>query len=86
MAEEQRYTTDQVSTAARELRQAAGADEELLSGAQVISMLAEEIRLLRERGFTDESIAGLLFGFDICVTPEQIAHNAPSTIWGAARG
>ena len=80
MAEELRYTADQVATAARELREAAGADEESFTGAQVISMLDDEIRLLRERGFTDERIAGLLFGFDICVTPEQIAQNAPSSV------
>jgi hypothetical protein len=77
MAVEAMYTADQVATAARELREAAGAEEELFSGEQVISMLGEEILLLRERGFTDERIAGLFSGFDIEVTEEQVARHAP---------
>jgi hypothetical protein len=80
MADEQKYTADQVATAARELREAPGADEELFSGAQVINMLDDEIRLLRERGFTDERIAGLLSGFDVCVTAEQLARHSPATL------
>ena len=74
--DEAKYTTEQVATASRELRAAAGADDKLLSASQVISMLDEEIRLLRERGFTDERIAGLLTGFDIDVTAEQITSHA----------
>jgi hypothetical protein len=77
MAEQTMYTADQVATAARELRDAAGADEEFFTGAEVITMLSEEIRLLRERGFTDERIAGLLTGFDIEVSEEDVARNAP---------
>jgi hypothetical protein len=76
MAVELVYTADQVAVAARELREAAGAEQELFTGAQVIAMLSEEILLLRERGFTDERIAGLFTGFDIEVTPEQIAEHA----------
>ena len=38
MAVEAMYTADQVATAARELREAAGADEELFTGDQVIAM------------------------------------------------
>lgn len=73
MDDDQTYTADQVATASRELRNAAGAGEERFTGEQVIAMLDEEIRILRERGFTDERIAGLFNGFDIEVTPEQIA-------------
>jgi hypothetical protein len=80
MPDEPRFTADQVATAARELREAAGAEEELFSAGQVISMLGEEIRLLRERGFTDQRIADLLSGFDICITPEQIAQYAPISV------
>ena len=68
-----RYTADQVATAARELRQAAGTDEELFTAEQVVAMLSDEVRLLRERGFTDERIAGLFQSFDIDVTPDQLA-------------
>jgi hypothetical protein len=74
------YTAAQVATAARELREAAGADEELFTGDEVIEMLGEEILLLRERGFTDERIAGLFTGFDIEVTAEQIARHEPPTL------
>jgi hypothetical protein len=75
-----RYTADQVATAARELREAAGADEEMFSGEQVIAMLGEEILLLRERGFSDERIAGLFSGFDIEVSADQIARHAPPVL------
>jgi len=80
LADQEKYTADQVATAARELRQAAGTDEEYFSREQVISMLGDEIRLLRERGFTDERIAGLLSGFDINVSPEQLSEYSPTTL------
>jgi hypothetical protein len=76
MMNEKVYTADQVATAARELREAAGTDEELFSGEQVIAMLGEEIRLLRERGFTDDHIAELMSGFDIEVTGEQVTETS----------
>jgi hypothetical protein len=72
------YTLDQVATASRELRAAAGAEDDLLDAAQVISMLEREIQLLRERGFTDERIASLLVGFDINVTGNQISSVLPA--------
>ncbi len=74
MADEKRYTTIQVAIAARELREAAGSEEELFSGDDVIRMLNDEVRMLRERGFTDEHIAELFQGFEIEVTTEQIAQ------------
>ena len=70
------YTADQVATAARELRQAAGTEEELFSAEQVVAMLGDEVRLLRERGFSDERIAGLFQSFDIEVTPDQLAASS----------
>jgi hypothetical protein len=76
MADQPTYTADQVATAARELRQAAGADEERFTAAQVVSMLGEEIRLLRERGFTDAQISDLFNGFDICLSPGDLTRNA----------
>ena len=68
------YTADQVARAARELREAAGASQERFTSAQVVNMLADEVRLLRERGFSDERIADLFTGFDINVTPEEISR------------
>lgn len=79
MADATTYTAEQIAVAARELRQAAGTDEERFTNAQAVSMLSEEIRLLRERGFNDSHIADLLQGFDICVTAQEIQqHSAPS--------
>jgi hypothetical protein len=68
------YTADQVARAARELREAAGASQQRFTTAQVVAMLSDEVRLLRERGFSDERIADLFTGFDIEVTPEDIAY------------
>jgi len=69
-----RYTADQVARAARELREAAGASQQRFTSAQVVSMLADEVRLLRERGFSDERIADLFTGFDIEATPDDISR------------
>ncbi len=69
------FTAEQVAVAARELRQAAGTDAKVFTKAQAISMLGDEVRLLRERGFTDAQIADLLTGFDISVTADDIARN-----------
>lgn len=74
MADEKTYSVEQVATAARELRQAAGADEERFPVSQVMSMLEDEVRLLRERGFTDERIAALFAGFDIEVDPKDLTN------------
>jgi len=79
MAEEQMYTTTQVAVAARELREAAGSEEQSVTAGEAIEMLDDEIRLLRERGFSDEQIAELFTGFDIEVTKEQIAQHARPT-------
>lgn len=76
MAEAGTYSAMQVARAATELRDAAGVAEESFSRTQVIQMLSDEIRFLRERGFTDERIAGLFTGFDIDVTPEDISESA----------
>lgn len=74
MTEELTYTADQVARAARELREAAGASQEHFTVAQVVAMLSDEVRLLRERGFDDQRIADLFTGFDIQATPEDIAR------------
>ena len=68
------YTADQVARAARELREAASASQQRFTAAQVVSMLSDEVRLLRERGFSDERIADLFTGFDIQVTPGEISR------------
>ena len=74
MQDQPTYTADQVARAARELREAAGASQERFTAAQVVAMLSDEVRLLRERGFSDERIADLFTGFDIEVTPEDISR------------
>ena len=68
------YTADQVARAARELREAAGASQERFTSAQIVNMLADEVRLLRERGFSDERIDDLFTGFDINVSPDEISR------------
>jgi hypothetical protein len=77
MADERMYTTTQLALAAKELREAAGSEEQRVSVVEAIEMLDEEIRLLRERGFSNEQIAGLFNGFEIEVSTEQIAGHAP---------
>jgi len=69
------YTAEQVAVAARELRDLAGAGEERFTTHQVLSMLSDEIRLLHERGFTDQRIADLFTGIDIPVTADQVTDS-----------
>ena len=66
------FTAAQVAVAATELPQAAGTEQEYFSVDQVVSMLSDEIRLLRERGLTDARIADLMTGFDIPVTADML--------------
>ena len=73
MPDQPTYTADQVARAARELRDAAGASQERFTAAQVVRMLSDEVRLLRERGFSDERIADLFTGFDIQASAEEIS-------------
>jgi hypothetical protein len=77
------YRVEQVARASMELRQAAGAEEQRFSAEDVVEMLGEEIRLLRERGFSDERIAELLGGFEIGVTAEEIGKWAKDGLEGA---
>jgi hypothetical protein len=84
---DQTFTAAQIAIAARELLDSAGSDATPTSqpaadpgpytAAQAIHLLREEIRLLRERGFTDEQIADLLVGFDIEVSAEEVTRNSP---------
>lgn len=76
MAQTRTYTIDQIAIAARELRDAAGTDEERFTGTQVIDLLGGEIQILRERGFTDDRITGLLTGFDIELKKGQIERRS----------
>jgi hypothetical protein len=70
------YTIDQIAVAACELREAAGADPERYTGVEVVSLLSGEIEILRQRGFTDERIAGLISAFDIEIKPRQIERRS----------
>lgn len=76
MADSRTFTAEQIAVAARELRQAAGADEQQFTVEQAISRLNEEIRLLRERGFNDTQIADLCQGFDIEVTAHELQQHS----------
>ena len=70
------YTIDQIAVAARELREAAGADEERFTGSQVVDLLDGEIRSLRQRGFTNERITGMLASFDIEIKKDTIERRS----------
>jgi hypothetical protein len=74
------YTIDQIALAARELREAAGSDPERYTSAEVASLLSGEIEILRQRGFTDELITGLITGFDIDIQPRQIERRKQSPV------
>ena len=76
MAGNPTYTAEQIAVAARELRQAAGTDEERFTNAQAVSMLSDEIRVWRERGFNDTQIADLLQRFDNCITPQEVQQHS----------
>jgi hypothetical protein len=80
MAAKRTYTRDQIVTAARELREAAGVVEARFTGEQAIEMLGGEIQILRERGFTDERITGLFTGFDIELKPRQLERRGRNPI------
>ena len=69
---EKTYTIDQIAIAARELREAAGADPERYTSGEVASLLGGEIEILRQRGFTDERITGLITAFEIEIKLSQI--------------
>jgi len=79
MANEAKYTADQIATAARKLRQASGLEEQFFSVAEVIGILRNEVHILRERGFSDESIADLLISFDIEVAVDDIRQHSPKS-------
>ena len=78
--ETRRYTAEEITTAARDLQDAAGSPEVLLhvpegqdfNVEQAINLLSAEIRILRERGFSNERIADLFTSFDIEATAADI--------------
>jgi hypothetical protein len=88
------YTAEQIATAARELLEAAGSEQpekvwppegtlvedHAYTLTEALGHMEDEVRLLRERGFTDEHIADLLSGFDIEVTAHEIAHRYPERL------
>jgi hypothetical protein len=81
MADERTYTAYDVAKIAGELRDAAGTEQESFSREQVVSMLGDEVRLLRERGFTDERIAGLFSGFDVEVNATELDEFPSKPAW-----
>ena len=91
-ARERTYTIDQIAIAARELREAAGAEPERFTSAEVASLLAGEIEILRQRGFNDEHITGLISAFEIDIKLRQIERRSRTPfnlirrlLWGRLR-
>jgi hypothetical protein len=89
---EKTYTIDQIAVAARELREAAGADPERFTSTEVASLLAGEIEILRQRGFTDARITDLITAFEIDIKPRQIERRSRTPfnlirrlLWGRLR-
>lgn len=83
------YTIAQIAVAARELREAAGAEEERYTGAEVVALLTSEVQILRQRGFSEERITELFTAYEIEVEPGQLERRskAPGNlitrlIWG----
>jgi hypothetical protein len=78
--ESRRYTAATIIVAARDLQDAAGSpekpievpDDEQYSLGHAIALLSTEIRMLRERGFSNERIADLFTGFEIEATAADI--------------
>jgi hypothetical protein len=78
--EGQRYSAETIIVAARDLQDAAGTPEKPIEVPanvkytleESIQLLSAEIRILRERGFSDERIAGLFTGFEIEATASDI--------------
>ena len=65
----QRHPAEPLTSAAPALRLIPSAE------AQVNATLHDEIRLLRERGLSDECIHGLFSGFNIEARPEAASHH-----------
>jgi hypothetical protein len=80
--ETQRYTASMISIAARDLQDAAGSAEKPIEVpsdveytlGEAITLLSSEIRILRERGFSNERIADLFTGFEIEATAADIEN------------
>ncbi|MEO6803472.1 MAG: hypothetical protein ABI197_09550 [Granulicella sp.] len=81
MADERKlYSAATIIVAARDLQDAAGStekpiqvpDDELYTLGHAIALLSTEIRILRERGFSNERIADLFTGFEIEATAADI--------------
>ena len=78
--EEQTYSAADIITAARDLQDAAGSPEKPIEVSneqaytleQTVILLSAEIRILRERGFSDERIADLFTSYDIRASAKDI--------------
>jgi hypothetical protein len=76
----QRYSAETIIIAARDLQDAAGTPEKPIEVSaevqytldQAIQLLSVEIRLLHERGFSDERIADLFTSYDIETTVDDL--------------
>ncbi len=78
----QRYSAETIIIAARDLQDAAGTPEKPIEASaevqytleQAIQLLSVEIRLLYERGFSNERIADLVTSFEIEATAADLEN------------
>lgn len=81
------FSLEQAMKAQAALRDAAGAGEERFDARQLIGMLSDEIRVLRDSGLNDEAIAALLkTKADLAIDAETIGKFYVDTSEYQARG
>ena len=73
------FTAEQVATAANALRRAAGFDPEEFPQAQVVGMLSDEIRQLRDRGVRDDEIARIIAAVGVPIDASVIESSYVDT-------
>ena len=76
------YSLDQALHARSVLRSAAGLGEEKFDESELVGMLSDEIRALRDQGSSEDEIAGILqTQADIRVTPEALRNLPEEGQW-----
>ncbi len=76
------YSLDQALRARSVLRSAAGLGEETFNENELVGMLSDEIRALRDKGSSEEDIAGILqTQADVRVLPEALRNLPEEGQW-----
>ncbi len=73
------FTAEQVAAAANALRRAAGLDPERFPQGQVVGMLSDEIRRLREDGVGDAEIARIVAAVGVPIDAATITSSYVET-------